>query len=140
MAAVVVVGGCNTKSTSGGPGATGQTGREKGGTITQAEDTFSLDPPNTATTIKQGESKQVTIGIRRGKNFAEDVALSMDGLPKGVTADPASPAIKKGEEKATVTLKAADDAALGDFEVKLRGKPTKGAEAANTLKITVDKK
>ena len=131
--------GCD-KGTPGGPGATGTGARSATTAVSTADDTFSLSTPTLSTHIKQGESKVVTIGIRRGKNFGQDVSLKQDGLPKGVTADPSSPSIKAGEEDAKVTFKAADDAALGDFTVKVTGHPGKGADASNEFKLTVDKK
>jgi len=126
--------GCGSGS-QGGPGAD-----KKGGVVNPADDAFTLSPPNSTTHIKQGESKVVEIGIKRGKNFGQDVSLKLDGLPKGVTADPAGPDIKAGQEDAKVTLKAADDAALGEFTVKVTGHPKTGADATNEFKLTVDKK
>jgi hypothetical protein len=126
--------GCSGGS-QGGPGAA-----NKGGVVSPADDAFTLSVPTLSTSIKQGESKVVEIGIRRGKNFAQDVSLKLEGLPKGVTADPASPDIKAGQENAKVTLKAADDAALGDFTVKVIGHPKTGADASNEFKLTIDKK
>ena len=130
--------GCSGQGTSGGPGKTNTTQKEP--IIGQGEETFSLHTPMLSTHLKQGEQKQIDISIKRGKNFQEDVALKFEGLPKGVTADPAAPAIKHSDGEAKVTLKAADDAATGDFEVKVIGHPTKGTEAGNTFKLTIDKK
>jgi len=130
--------GCNSGS-SGGPGATG-TGSDGKTHVGTAEQTFTLSVPTLSTHIKQGESKVVAIGIKRGKNFDQDVTLKLDGLPKGVTADMTSHSIKHGEDEAKVTLKAADDAALGDFTVKVNGHPATGADATNEFKLTVEKK
>jgi hypothetical protein len=143
MAVVGAVGlvGCD-KGSAGGPGATGAggTGRSTP-TVGHAENTFTLDVPTLSTHIKQGETKAIDISIKRGKNFDQDVALKLENLPKGVTVDNSSASsIKKGQDKATVSLKAADDAAIGDFEVKVVGHPGEGADASNTLKITVEKK
>jgi hypothetical protein len=129
--------GCD-KGTPGGPGASNPASHK--GAINQAEDTFTLSVPTLSTTLKQGESKVVSLGVKRGKNFDEDVALKFEDLPKGVTVEPAAPAIKHGDSEAKVTIKAADDAALGDFTVKVVGHPTKGKEATHDLKITVSKK
>ncbi len=63
----------------------------------------------------------------------------VDG-PQGVTLDSANPVIKHGDTEAKVTLKARDDAALGDFTIKVTGHPSKGADATNHLRITVAKK
>ena len=82
----------------------------------------------------------MSIGIERGKNFQEDVTLKFADGPKGVTLASANPVIMHGDTEAKVTLKATDDAALGDFTVKVTGHPTKGGDATNELKITVAKK
>ncbi len=138
--------GCNN-GTPGGPGVDKAKTQEKNSTVSraehgvrQAEDTFTLNPPHLSTKIKQGEAKEVTIGIKRGKNFDQDVALKLEGLPSGVTADPASPTIKKSETEAKINLKAANDAAVGDFTVKVTGHPSQGADATNEFKLTVAKK
>jgi uncharacterized membrane protein len=128
--------GCN-KGTEGGPGATNPTNKSH---IGQTEDTFSLTVPTLSTKLKQGESKVVDIGIKRGKNFDEDVALKFDNMPQGVTIDPATPTIKHGDSDTKITVKTADDAAVGDFTVKVTGHPTKGTDASNDLKLTVQKK
>lgn len=136
-AALIVVTGCETKSTPGGAGATNTANRP---VVGQANETFTLDVPNLATKIKQGEAKQVGIDIRRGTNFGEDVTLTFEDVPKGVTLDPASPALKKGDTGSKFTVKAADDAALGDFTIKVKGTPTKGTTASNEFKLVVEKK
>lgn len=130
--------GCDNKSSSGGPGVSkSDSGRN---IISQADDTFSLSVPTLSTSIKQGETKKVTISIKRGKNFAEDVHLKFENVPKGVTFDPASPMIKSSEKEQEITIKAADDAAIGDFNVKVAGHPAKGPPAANEFKLKVEKK
>jgi hypothetical protein len=125
--------GCS-KGTSGGPGSD-----DKKAAVGEKENRFSLSVP-TLFKITQGESKATSIGIRRGKNFDQDVALKFEDLPKGVTTDPASLTIKHGDEEAKFTVKASDDAAVGDFVIKVTGHPTKGDVAANEFKITVAKK
>jgi hypothetical protein len=103
------------------------------------ENSFRLDAPNLATTIKQGETKVVTIGISRAKNFDQDVALKLEGVPKGVTIDPAEPMIKHGEKEVKLNVTAAEDAALNDFTVKVVGHPDTGADATNEFKISITK-
>jgi len=143
-AALIAFVGCNS-GTPGGPGAAKETEKKTRveraeDMVRQAEDSFSLSVPTFATKIKQGESKAVTVGISRGKNFDEDVALKFDSVPKGVTVEPANAAIKHGDKEAKLTFKAAEDAALGDFTVKIIGHPEKGGDATNELKLTVQKK
>ena len=136
VVALVTFVGCSTgKDSAGGPGATNTTGKPP--LYGQADNTFNLTAPSTS--LKQGETKTVLIGIKRGKNFQEDVTLKFADAPQGVTLDPASLIIKHGETETKVTLKAAADASLGDFTVKVIGHPTTGADATHELKITVTK-
>jgi len=146
LLALIGLVGCSNPSNTGGPGADkdkAKTEKDKGkaeskGKVT--DDTFSLSLPTGSTSIKQGESKTVTISITRGKNFDEDVGLKLQDAPKGITLDPAAPMIKHGDKETKVTIKAADDAALGDHTIHVVGHPTKGADATGDFKITVDKK
>lgn len=148
--ALVASNGC-TQGTPGGPGApstpsTSSTSSKPTTTTAQkpvfgtAEETFNLSVPSLSTNLKQGETKAASISLARGKNFDEDVTLKFDDVPKGVTIDPASPVIKHGDTEAKITFQAADDAALGDFTVKVTGHPTKGADAKTEFKLTVDEK
>jgi hypothetical protein len=122
--------GCD-KGTPGGPGAANPSAK--------TDETFTLSAPG-STTLKQGETKQVVINIKRGKSFQEDVSLKVGDEPKGVSFTHPSSVIKHGETEAKVMLTAADDASLGDFTIKLIGHPTKGGDATGELKITVEKK
>ena len=131
---LVTLMGCG-QGTSGGPGASSPPSKKP--MLGQTEDTFSLAMPSTK--LNQGETKTVSVGINRGKNFNEDVSLKLGALPKGVTLDPASALIKHGDTDAKFALKAAGDAALGDFTVTVTGHPTKGADAMAELKISVAK-
>jgi hypothetical protein len=103
----------------------------------QAEDTFNLNVPSTK--LNQGETAIVSVEIKRGKNFSEDVSLALADLPTGVSSDPASAVIGHGDTEAKITLTAAADAALGDFTVKVTGHPTKGVDAVAELKLSVGK-
>jgi hypothetical protein len=93
-----------------------------------------------STTVEQGQSKDVKIGIDRGKNFDGDVTLDFAEEPKGVTVETVNPVIKRGDTEAKVTVRAADDASLGNFTVKVMGHPNAGPDAVGEFKITVAKK
>ena len=129
--------GCS-QAVPGGPGVTTPT--QKPPAYGEVDRTFNLTVPHMSTTIHQGETKEVSIGIERGKNFEEDVTLEFADGPKGVTLTSANPVILHGGTEAKVILKATDDASLGDFTVKATGHPTKGGDATNQFKITVAKK
>ncbi len=138
--------GCNEQRIPGGPGAT-NTPAQPGATTTanrttygESEETFALNVPTLSTKVKQGEATTAKISVSRGKNFDEDVTLSFINVPKGVTLNPATMVLAKNEKEASVEIHAADDAALGDFTVKVIGHPTKGADGSNELKLTVTTK
>jgi hypothetical protein len=95
--------------------------------------------PHLSTSLKQGETQTVSIGITRDKTFDQDVALKFGDMPTGVTLQPQAPVIKHGEAEAKVTLTAAGDSALGSFAIKVTGHPAKGAAASNEVKLTVVK-
>jgi uncharacterized membrane protein len=139
--ALVAITGCN-RGSSGGPGATDSNTKQP--IIGQVDDTFNLSVPSSlplrSTTLKQGETTQVVVGINRGKKFDQDVMVKFADLPSGVSVDPASFSIEHGVTEAKFTLKATDEAALGDFTVQVTGHPTEGNDAKNDFKITVAKK
>jgi uncharacterized membrane protein len=129
-----------TSNKVGGPGATQEGTDRKGSILGPKEGEFSLSPPTFAKKIKQGASDVVTIEIKRGKNFDEDVALSFDGVPDHVSLDPKLAAIKKGEENAKITVKVGEGAGLGDHTITVTGKPTKGEPASAKFTLTVEAK
>jgi len=127
--------GCERTGTPGGPGASA-TGT-KPPLYGEADNTFDLTTHSAS--LKQGEAKPVSIGIKRGTNFQGDVAITFADIPQGVTIEPTSTAIKHGDTEAKVTIKAGPDASLGDFMIKVTGHPTKGSNALVDLKLSVSK-
>ena len=126
--------GCN-QGTPGGPGATDTSGKKPA--FGQADDTFNLNAPVMSSSTKQGEQTEATFGIKRAKNFDEDVTLKFTDVPKGVTIEPASPVIKHGDADVKITFKIGDEAALGDFNVKVTGHPTKGGDAKIEFQLAI---
>src|SRR5438552_3289813 len=92
--------GCGTGS-PGGPGASNKA-RDNTPQIVTNENTFTLSVPTIQNRIKQGEINQYTISINRGKNFEQDVRIKLEGLPRGVTTDPAEPVIKHSEKEVKI--------------------------------------
>ena len=105
----------------------------------EADRTFSLSLPSLSTRLKQGETKTITIGISRGKNFDQDVSLQLNDLPQGVAIEPGNLAISHAEKDVSVRVSASPDAALGDFSVRVVGHPGQGVDATNDLKLTIIK-
>ncbi len=48
--------------------------------------------------------------------------------------------IKNGETDAEITLTGAEDAALGDFDIKMTGHPAKGTDTSNEFKLSIVKR
>jgi hypothetical protein len=106
--------------------------------LSQPRDSFSLRLPILSTSLKQGESKSVTVSINRGTDFDQDVTLNFSNMPNGVTLSPANPIINKDEKDTKISVTAADDAAIGDFTVNVSGHSSKGGpDATNELKLSV---
>ena len=137
LMALIAFTGCN-QGTPGGPGAADKTTKKP--VYGEADDTFNLSVPMLSTTLKQGETIEGSIGIKRGKNFDQDVTVAFAELPTGVTCNPTSPVIKSADAEVKFTLTGTDDASLGDFTIKVTGHPTKGGDATNDFKLTVAKK
>jgi uncharacterized membrane protein len=104
----------------------------------EAEQTFSLSVPFETGTIVQGKQAPVKIGINRGANFGENVSIKVSDLPTGITLEKEDQMIAKGDTDVTLMLKAASDAALGNFTFKVTGHTTSSdADFAREIKIKV---
>ncbi len=128
---LLAITGCQMGS-SGGPG-TSDSSKEH--YLSRPDESFTLGMAQV--TIRQGETKFVSISIKRTLNFEEDVVLSFEAMPRGISVDDAHPRIKRGDAEARFALTAKDEAALGDFSLKVTGHPTNGGDAVNDFKITV---
>src|SRR5262245_47136568 len=114
---LALVVGCHDNSLPGGPGAT-----EKQPAVGQGENTFEITVPAMETNIKQGETKAVTIALKRGKGFTGDVLIDVDELPQGITVSPMSVSMKESDsDKAKLEITAAKDAAVGHHKIIVWG-------------------
>lgn len=141
VAALVPLIGCEAKSPPGGPGARSTT--ERGGTATRtvegrSAETFTLSAPATATALKQGESKEVTIAIDRGDQFKQDVTLKFNA-PQGLKIEPAEAAIKASDKEAKLMVTAEKDAPLGEHKITVTAVPQTGTSTTATFQIEVQK-
>jgi hypothetical protein len=119
------------------PGTTDTTASTSGKT---PEDSFRITVPSGDTDVTQGHSKDVTVGIDRGKNFDQDVKLECSGAPKGVKIDPTSGVLKAGDTKVKLTIEADKEAALGEHTITVTATPVKsGAKTTAAFKINVKK-
>jgi hypothetical protein len=124
---IVALVGCNTSP----PGASGS------GVARNA--TFDIKAPSLATTLKQGDTKEVKLTIDRGKDFHGDVTIKFDPA-SGITVDPSSHTVTSTDDKdLTVKISAAKDAAVGEHDVKVVGTPAAGNSTSVTFKVKVEK-
>ena len=130
FAALVAVIGCDqSKQTAGSPGAT--TSGEKPPLYGQKDDTFNLTLASQS--VKQGDAKELTVGIKRGTNFDQDVGISFVDLPAGVTATPAASALKHGDADAKIILTAAVEARARRLQNQAHGPPDQGGRCHNRI-------
>ena len=131
---LAILTGCS-QGTPGGPGTTDKDSKKP--MYGQEDNTFNLSVPRTSTSLQQGEQLETTVGIKRAKNFDQDVTLKFADVPKGVTIEPASPVINSSDTESKIKFKAGDEAPLGDFKVQVTGHPRKGADAQIEFKLTI---
>jgi hypothetical protein len=139
IALVGCSGSTSDKDKVGGPGAS-QSSDKTPSLTGPKEGEFALKPPLLSESVKQGASDVVTIGISRGKNFDENVALAFTDVPSDVTIEPKVTAIKKDEKEAKVTVKVGDKAPLGKHDIKVTGKALKGEAAETHFTLNVKEK
>lgn len=105
--------------------------------VDKLDETFSLSAP--AVRVMQGKSEAISVGIKRGKDFGQDVALKFDGLPSGISLEPNAPVLMNGREEIKISVKATESALPGEYTVHITGHPGKGADTTSDLKFSVVK-
>jgi len=123
---------CTTKQEGGVPGTA---------------NSFTLKAEKSVS-LNQGEKKQVDITLDRHKEFKQDIDLSVtpSADAKGVTATVDPKSVKTSDAaKATVTISAAEDAAVGEGTVTVKATPTGSGTSAPSMvdikvKVTATKK
>jgi len=134
---LALVVGCESKSPPGGPNAP-HAKSPSGPVVGTADNTFRLKVPATEMSIKQGETKELSIGLDRGTGFNQDVELRFENLPPGVTVTPSSGNLPASEKEPwKVMVSAAANAALGHQKITVVGKPTTGDSTSTTVNIEV---
>jgi hypothetical protein len=97
---------------------------------------FTLSVVTADVTLKQGEAKDLVVTLDRKDGFKDAVEITVQGLPAGVLVESAK--VAAGAREAVVTLKTAEDAKDGSYELTLRG--TGGdAKAEARVKLRVVK-
>lgn len=114
--------GCEKKSEEGG-GA--------------GSDTFRLAVPRMATGITQGETQTVRVTVERGDGFKQRVKLEMTA-PDGIQLEPGDVTVEPGDKgDVQVKITAAEDAAIGEHKIMVKGTPDRGESTTAEFRVTV---
>lgn len=132
--ALIALCGCN-QGAPGGPGTASPDSTKP--MMGEADNTFALDLPMLSTKLDQGDTTTISVGIKRGTNFDQDVSLRFDDVPTGVSIMPDAPTIRRMDEKADITIVASDNASVGDFAVRIVGHPDSGSDATAELALSI---
>lgn len=112
-------------------------------TVQTPPSSFSLAADPATLSIAQGTDGQTTVTVSKTGSFTGDVALTVTGLPNGVTAsfNPASAsapeAAQDEQATSTLTLTAAAGATVGEHPLVIRGNAEGQTEKTVGLTLTV---
>lgn len=127
------------QGTAGGPG-TATPDSEKP-TMGQTDNTFTLSAPMMATKLAQGDTLTFSVEIDRGEDFNQDVNLMFDDVPTGLSIAPNKPVIRSSDGKADVTITASDTATVGEYTLRISGRPDNtGSDATTEMKIEISER
>jgi len=104
------------------------------GTASVTIDGYTVTPQSTTVTVAQGSSNSTTVSLTNVNNFSSNVALSVTGLPTGVTVQFSAPTIGI-VGSSTLSFTATPLATPGSYPVSLIG--VSGAFSATTTMTLV---
>jgi hypothetical protein len=90
--------------------------------VSRAEPDFSLRLARDYANLLQGGREELELSIRRTGGFAGTIDLALDGLPEGVTFEPAR--VTENQTNLKLVLKAIDDTRPTDATIRVVGKAT----------------
>jgi uncharacterized membrane protein len=123
VAATLIIGGCGDDD-----GPSGNAG------------TIAVTVTPAALTVEQGSSGTVTIALVRGGGFAGDVALTVTGLPAGVTTTLTPAQLTGNTLAAEVDVDVAESVAPGDYTATIHATAQGVGEKTVTYVLTVTAK
>jgi len=104
---------------------TGCQSSARGGSAS-GDEGFKMSVPWLGTSIKQGETQNVNLHLRRDDSFKRDVSLAVRTSP-GISVDPTYTTVRAGDKPdVQLRIAAGHDAALGDYRVYVTGTPETG--------------
>jgi uncharacterized membrane protein len=109
---------------------------QKGGSVLVGED-FKISVPYFNTKVKQGEVKSVTVSLKRGEYFKQDVKLQIKAST-GISVDPTYVLVKASDQPdVQLRISAAKNSALGGYLVSVTGTPTTGEATSTEFNVKV---
>ena len=108
----------------------------QGGSVVKDEG-FKISVPYATTTMKQGDVQTVIVTLQRDNYFKQNVQLLID-TTKGISLDPTSVLIKSSDRPdVLIRITVAQDAALGEYGIRVMGTPETGEPASTVFTIKV---
>ena len=98
---------------------------------------LSLAIQPTSVSVPVGGEQSTAITLTRIGDFTGDVAISVDGLPAGVTAAVSGTSTSGQTTTATITLRASASANVGTFALTVRGSVPRINDATSLLVLTI---
>jgi uncharacterized membrane protein len=100
---------------------------------------FKIVVPVFDKTVKQGETRTVTIDLNRGKYFKQDVKLDIKAS-KGISVEPVGAMVRASDAPGvSLRITVAADAALGEYKIYITGTPTTGEPTSIDFGVKVVK-
>jgi uncharacterized membrane protein len=113
-----------------------QSSSPRGGTVAKSEG-FKIAVPTFSTEIKQGQTQNVTVALKRGDYFKQEVKLQIQAS-KGISVEPTDVLVKASESpEVQVRITATQDTALGAYRVTVKGTPQTGAPTSTAFTVKV---
>ncbi len=120
---IIAAAGCGTSSERGGG--------------TESHNSFTLQGPAMAMSIKQGQMETVNLTVNRGREFKQNVRLTAEA-PPGVAADLSNTAIAPNDKgEISVKINIARTTPVGEHTIRIVGQPETGNTTSLNLKIRV---
>jgi uncharacterized membrane protein len=108
----------------------------RGGGMAEDEG-FKIAVPTFTTDLKQGDRQTVTVSLKRGKYFKQDVTLQVTATG-GISVEPNRVVVKASESPdVQFQIKAPKDAALGEYRVFVKGTPETGRPTSTEITVKV---
>lgn len=113
-----------------------QSSSPRGGGVTR-DVGFKITVPTFTTEVPQGQTQYVTVSLKRGDYFKQDVNLQIQ-TSAGLSVNPTSVMIRASDTPdVQLTITADQNAALGEYRVAVQGVPQTGQPTSTAFTVKV---